>query len=238
MGVGGPASELVFAKSDHDVEDAVEPARRLRVDLYVLGGGSNIVVSDAGVEGLVLAVELRGTRFATDGDFELVTVRAGEPWDAFVKSTVDRGLSGLECLSGIPGLVGATPIQNVGAYGQEVSESLSSVRALDRASGRIVELSRDACRFSYRDSLFKSHEPERYIVLDVTFRLARHGLPAVKYPDLERALAARGITKPTLSEVRDTVIEVRRSKSMVIERGDENARSCGSFFVNPIVDDE
>jgi UDP-N-acetylmuramate dehydrogenase len=239
LGVGGPARELVVAKTERTVEQAVLHANRFKINLHVLGGGSNVVVSDAGVAGLVLAIELRGVRFDTvDDDAELVTAQAGEPWDPFVESMIGRGLGGLECLSGIPGLVGATPIQNVGAYGQEVSESIVRVRALDRASGRTVELSREDCRFGYRDSLFKSREPNRYIVLDVTFRLERNRPPNLKYPDLVRELEVRGATEPTLLDVRNAVIAIRRSKSMVIEPGDENARSCGSFFVNPIVDDD
>jgi UDP-N-acetylmuramate dehydrogenase len=162
-----------------------------------------------------------------------VTAAAGEPWDAFVLHTVERGWAGLECLSGIPGLVGATPIQNVGAYGQEVSDTLASVRALDRESGRVVTLAPSDCGFGYRDSLFKSRAPGRYVVLAVTYRLVPGGAPYLGYADIAREI---GTTSPPLSTVRETVIRVRRAKSMVLDPGDPNVRSCGSFFLNPIVD--
>jgi UDP-N-acetylmuramate dehydrogenase len=152
-----------------------------------------------------------------------------------VAMTVARGWAGFECLSGVPGLVGATPIQNVGAYGQEVSETLTAVRALDCRAGRIVTLSHAECRFAYRDSVFKSGEPERWVVLAVDYRLRPEGAPTVRYAELERHLEARGIARPTLDDVRASVLAIRRSKSMVIDAGDENRRSCGSFFTNPLV---
>jgi len=199
----------------------------------VLGGGSNLVIADEGVDGLILKIGLRGvTARDVPGAVE-VTAAAGEPWDEFVRHTVERGWAGLECLSGIPGLVGATPIQNVGAYGQEVSDTLASVRALDRESGRIVTLAPTDCGFGYRDSLFKNRSPGRYVVLAVTYRLRPGGAPYLGYADIAREI---GTTSPTLSTVRETVIRVRRSKSMVLDPGDSNARSCGSFFLNPIVD--
>jgi UDP-N-acetylmuramate dehydrogenase len=164
-----------------------------------------------------------------------VTAAAGEPWDPFVAMAVKQGWAGLECLSGIPGLVGATPIQNVGAYGQDVSETIIAVRALDLMTGEPVTLGRDQCRFAYRDSMFKSVEPDRYVVLAVTYRLLRDGAPAVRYADVGRALAARGLTCPSLAHVREAVVAIRREKSMVLDPGDPNRRSCGSFFTNPII---
>jgi UDP-N-acetylmuramate dehydrogenase len=164
-----------------------------------------------------------------------VTAAAGEPWDDFVRAAVERGWAGLECLSGIPGLVGATPIQNVGAYGQDVSQTITRLRAVDRRTRRPVTLSAAECRFGYRDSLFRSGEPERYVVLGATFRLIPGGAPTIRYAELERHLASRGTTTPTLAEVRESVLAIRRAKSMVLEDGDENRRSCGSFFVNPVV---
>src|SRR5262249_16163708 len=151
------------------------------------------------------------------------------------RAAVGGGGAGLECLSGIPGLVGATPIQNVGAYGQEVAETLVALRALDTRSGRVVRLTHTDCRFAYRDSLFKSGEPGRFIVLDVTYRLRRGGEPTLRYAEVAQHLGGRGVGRPSLAEVRASVIAIRRSKSMVIDPGDENARSCGSFFTNPIV---
>jgi UDP-N-acetylmuramate dehydrogenase len=202
----------------------------------VLGGGSNLVIADEGVDGLVLKIGLRGIATRAAGDVIEVTAAAGEPWDALVRHTVERGWAGLECLSGIPGLVGATPIQNVGAYGQEVSDTVTMVRVLDGETGQVVTLGPADCGFGYRDSLFKSRAPGRYVVLAVTYRLAPGGAPNVRYADIARELEARGVAGPSLSEVRETVLKVRRAKSMVLDPGDPNARSCGSFFLNPIVD--
>ena len=164
-----------------------------------------------------------------------LTAAAGEPWDDLVRMTVERDWAGLECLSGIPGLVGATPIQNVGAYGQEVSETVTTVRVLDTESGRILTLATRECGFGYRDSRFRSVEPERWVVLAVTYRLRPGGAPAVRYADVEQHLAARGVASPTLADVRETVLAIRRSKSMVLDPRDPNRRSCGSFFTNPII---
>jgi UDP-N-acetylmuramate dehydrogenase len=201
----------------------------------VLGGGSNLVVADAGVDGLVLRVALRGIASRESGGEVELTAAAGEPWDTVVRLAVERGWAGLECLSGIPGLVGATPIQNVGAYGQEVSDTVAAVRVLDRAAGTAVSLAPAACGFGYRDSAFKSRTPDRYVVLAVTYRLRPGGAPAVRYAELARHLAGRGVAAPTLGDVRESVLAVRRAKSMVLDPGDPNRRSCGSFFVNPVV---
>ncbi len=160
--------------------------------MRVLGGGSNVVIADEGVDGLVLKIALRGvTAREVPGAVE-VTAAAGEPWDDLVRHTVERGWAGLECLSGIPGLVGATPIQNVGAYGQEVSDTLAAVRALDRESGRVVTLAPAECGFGYRDSLFKSRAPGRYVVLAATYRLVPGGAPYLGYADIAREIGTRG----------------------------------------------
>src|SRR5882724_9514745 len=235
LGVGGPARWLVKARKEAEILDALDWAAARGVPIRVLGGGSNEVVADEGVEALVIQVALRG-RVAreTAGTVEL-TAAAGEPWDELVGHAVERGWAGLECLSGIPGLVGATPIQNVGAYGQEVSETVVGVRALDRRTGQVVTLSPAECGFAYRDSAFKSGTPGRHIVLAVGYRLARGGAPAVRYADLVKDLDRRGIRSPSLADVRRSVLDIRRSKSMVLEPDDPNRRSCGSFFLNPIV---
>src|SRR5439155_154933 len=193
MGVGGPARYFVEARDEAAVLAAVQWARARRVPLHVLGGGSNLVVADEGVDGLVMKIALRGvdTREA-DGTVEL-TAAAGEPWDELVRRSVERGWAGLECLSGIPGLVGATPMQNVGAYGQEVSETVCAVRALDTSTGRIVALGNRECGFTYRDSLFRSGEPGRYVVLSVGYRLRPRGPATVRYVDVEKGLAARDV---------------------------------------------
>ena len=233
--LGGPARYLIEAADEATVAEAVGWAAARGVPVRVLGGGSNLVIADDGVDGLVLKIGLRGGSARDLSGVVEVTAAAGEPWDDFVRHTVDRGWAGLECLSGIPGLVGATPIQNVGAYGQEVADTLSAVRALDRERGSVVTLGPAECGFGYRDSRFKSGAPGRYVVLAVTYRLNPGGAPNVRYADIARDLESRGLARPSLAEVRETVLSIRRSKSMVLEPGDPNARSCGSFFLNPIV---
>jgi UDP-N-acetylmuramate dehydrogenase len=183
----------------------------------------------------VVRVGLRGLTTRATADAVELTAAAGEPWDAVVALAVERGWAGLECLSGIPGLVGATPIQNVGAYGQDVSEAVTAVRALDTETGGTITLGNDECGFRYRDSRFKSAEPGRHVILSVTYRLAPGGAPCLRYAEVTRHLAARGVARPTLGDVRESVLAIRRSKSMVIDPGDENRRSCGSFFTNAVV---
>ena len=236
MGVGGSARFFVEASDEATIVSAVVWAESRHVPVRVLGGGSNVVVADAGVDGLVVKVDLRGVSSREVGGAMEVTAAAGEPWDPFVERAVAEGWGGLECLSGIPGLIGATPIQNVGAYGQEVSQTVTAVRVLDRRSGEITTLAAAECGFGYRTSRFKSADPERFVVLAVTYRLTRDGAPAIRYADLERDLEKRGIGRPTLADVRGSVLAIRRSKSMVLDPHDPNRRSCGSFFLNPIVD--
>lgn len=239
LGVGGPARYFLEARTEAEVAAGVRWARERGVPLYVLGGGSNLVVADAGVEGLVLRIALRGLRVRRGAGAVELTAGAGEVWDDVVRLAVDRDWAGIECLSGIPGLVGATPIQNVGAYGQEVADTVVAVRVLDRQVGEIVDLSPEACEFAYRDSVFRSREPDRYVVLAVTYRLHPGGSPTLVYEELVRALTARGSgPRPGLGTVRECVLAVRRAKSMLLEEGDENRRSCGSFFLNPVVSEE
>ena len=235
MGLGGPARFFVHARYDADVRAAWAWARDRGVALRVLGGGSNVVVDDTALDGLVLHVDTRGIDWRETADAVEVTVAAGEPWDDLVRCAVAREWAGLECLSGIPGRAGATPIQNVGAYGQEVSDTITGVHALDRTTGETVSFTAAHCGFAYRDSRFKSAEPERWIVMGVTYRLRPGGAPTVKYDELTKHLDRRGLTRPKLSEVRESVLEIRRAKSMVIDPHDPNRRSCGSFFMNPIV---
>jgi len=235
LGVGGPARWLVKARQEAEILDALDWAAARGVPVRVLGGGSNVVVADEGLEALVIQVALRGREAREAAGTVDLTAAAGEPWDELVGHAVERGWSGLECLSGIPGLVGATPIQNVGAYGQDVSQTVTGLRAVDRASRRVVTLAASECRFGYRDSLFRSVEPDRFLVLDVTYRLRTGGVPAVRYAELGRHLEGRGLSAPSLAQVRESVIEIRRAKSMVLDPGDPNRRSCGSFFVNPVL---
>ena len=212
--LGGPARHLAVVTDPADLVEALGWARAHDQPVLVLGGGSNLVVADGGVQ--------------------RVWVAAGEPWDQVVAAAVARDLAGIECLSGIPGLAGATPIQNVGAYGQEVSDAIRSVQVLDRQTLTASELPPDRCGFGYRDSVFKQ-QPHRWVVLGVTFELRPGGAPAIRYRELEQALAAGARSTPTLAEVRDTVLRLRRAKSMVIDPADPNRRSVGSFFINPIV---
>jgi UDP-N-acetylmuramate dehydrogenase len=235
--VGGKARSFVRVTTESELAEAFAWADARASRCWVLGGGSNVVAPDHDLDGLVVAIGLRGVSYVDAAEKCLVSAKAGEPWDALVASTVERGLAGLECLSGIPGLVGATPIQNVGAYGQEVKDTLLRLRAFDRQERRFVELDAAACDFGYRNSRFKSREPERFVVSEVTFALSRTAVPRIDYPELARALASLERT-PTLAEVRTAVIALRRSKSMVLEASDPNRRSCGSFFVNPVVSAE
>jgi UDP-N-acetylmuramate dehydrogenase len=232
--LGGPARHLCAARTDDELSEALSWADARRLPALLLGGGSNLVVADAGYPGLVVRVATRGRRFDdAGGGAVLVTAAAGEPWDDLVAETVARGLAGLECLSGIPGLVGATPIQNVGAYGQEVAETIRAVRVLERASGQIRELAPADCGFAYRDSAFK-RDPDRLAVLAVTFALRPGGAPTLRYAELAAALAGRPAAA-TLDDTRRTVLALRRKKSMVLADGDPNRRSAGSFFMNPIL---
>ncbi len=239
LGIGGSARFFVRAQDEKTLVDALDWADRGGITVRVLGGGSNVVIADEGLDALVLRVGLRGRKVREDNDTRVeLTVAAGEPWDDVVAYAVGRGWAGLECLSGIPGLVGAAPIQNVGAYGQDVSETIARVRAYDRISRAIVTLTAEECGFSYRDSLFKSIAPDRYVVLDVGFRLDKSAPAAVRYPELHARLKERKIATPTLDDVRREVLGIRREKSMILDPEDENRRSCGSFFMNPIVASE
>jgi UDP-N-acetylmuramate dehydrogenase len=229
LGLGGPARHFVAAPDDETLVEALRWADARGLPVLVLGGGSNLVVGDAGFDGLAIQVATRGVAF---GEAGRVTAAAGEPWDALVAATVGRELAGLECLSGIPGLVGATPIQNVGAYGQEVAETIRAVRVVERGSWRVHDLSPEACGFGYRDSAFK-RDPERFVVLGVTFGLRPGGAPTLRYRELADAVKAREL--PTLAETRQTVLALRAAKSMVVRDEDPNRRSVGSFFTNPIV---
>jgi UDP-N-acetylmuramate dehydrogenase len=205
--------------------------------VIVLGGGSNVLVSDRGVDGLVLRIRITGVNEVSSDRSDRIELRvgAGEELDPFVDRAVREGWAGIECLSGIPGYVGATPIQNVGAYGQEISETVVSVRVMDRRTNEVSEMGNAACRFGYRSSAFKEELRGRYVVLSVRVSLARGGAPTVRYPELVREIAARAGDTSSLSHVRSTILALRRSKSMVIDPNDPNRRSAGSFFMNPIV---
>ena len=232
--VGGPARWFTEAASAADVAAAHAWSRSHAVPMVVLGGGTNVVVADAGLDALVVAVQPRGLAIVDDGDTLTVTAAAGEPWDGVVEAAVARGGAGLECLSGIPGLTGGTPIQNVGAYGQDVGGVIEGVAAFDTVTGALIRLTAADCGFAYRTSRFKADDAGRFVVCEVTFRL-RKGPPTTTYADVAGALARQQIAQPSVADVRATVIDIRRRKAMVIDESDPDTRSVGSFFTNPIV---
>ncbi len=246
LGVGGPARCFVRAGTDAELIAAVADADSRGEPLLILGGGSNLVIADAGFPGTVVQVATRGIQQATDpagsgsdgpGPVR-VTVAAGEDWDGVVASCVAAGLAGLECLSGIPGLTGATPIQNVGAYGQEVAEIITAVRVYDRVTGEVTELAGVDCGFGYRTSLFKRDTSGRRVVLEVTFRLLPSALSGpIRYTELARALGVPEGGRAPLDAVRSAVLTLRRGKGMVLDPADPDSRSAGSFFTNPVLDD-
>lgn len=234
LGVGGPARYLARCPTPASLAEAFAWARERGLETFVLGGGSNLLVADAGYDGLVVSIDDEAFTFEDEGpDAVIVRAGGGVDWDRLVAATVDAGLGGLECLSGIPGLVGAAPIQNVGAYGQEVAETITAVHVVDRTTGEVARLAPEECGFAYRRSHFKGAWRDRYAVVRVDFRLARRATGAVRYADLERRFGAGA--SPPLAEVRAAVLEVRRSKSMVLDPDDPNRRSAGSFFTNPVV---
>jgi UDP-N-acetylmuramate dehydrogenase len=233
--LGGPARSFVRASTEDDLIVAVRDADAAAEPVLILGGGSNLVVADEGFDGTVVQVAIRGVSRGSEPG--LVTVAAGEDWDGVVARTVAEGLAGLECLSGIPGLVGATPIQNVGAYGQEVAETVTQVRGYDRASRRVVTIPNEQCGFGYRTSVFRRDDARRLVILSVTFRLAVQRVSApVRYAELAAALGVAMGDRVASTEARSAVLELRRRKGMVIDPADPDTRSAGSFFVNPVLD--
>ncbi len=231
--LGGPARGFVRAGTEDELIDAVRSADAAGEPLLILGGGSNLVVSDEGFDGTVVQVATRGV--SRSGGPGVLTVAAGEDWDAVVARSVAEGLAGLECLSGIPGLTGATPIQNVGAYGQEVAETITAVRVYDRVTGDVHQIPNERCDFGYRTSRFRG--AGRFVVLSVTFRLAVQVLSApVRYAELAATLGVPVGGQVESAEARAAVIELRQRKGMVIDPADPDTRSVGSFFVNPVLD--
>ena len=233
LGIGGPARW--FVRATH-VEHLLTASRSEGQPLFVLGGGSNLVVSDEGFNGLVLQIAIRGVNTTRDGEDVIVTAGAGESWDSLVESAVKQDLAGIECLSGIPGTVGGTPIQNVGAYGQEVATVIEWVAAYDRVKGAAVRLSREDCGFAYRMSRFKREDAGRFMISEVAFRLKPASPPTVTYPDVVDYLAQQNVRCATVQHVRDAVLHIRRRKGMVLDAADSDTRSVGSFFMNPVVD--
>ncbi len=229
--IGGKARLFVRAESEEQVLEAFNFSDENEIPLFILGGGSNVLISDAGFDGLVLQIGLQGIAAKEN----IITAQAGEDWDEFVNFCVGQTLAGIECLSGIPGFVGAVPVQNVGAYGQEVSETITKVRVFDRKSKQVLELGNADCKFAYRSSIFNTTDKNRFIVLAVEFNLIADGKPKIDYKDLKEFFAGK---RPNLQRAREAVLQIRRAKSMVIDENDVNSRSAGSFFKNPIVEAE
>src|SRR5881296_1072585 len=242
LGLGGKARYFVECGSEDEVRAALAYAAERCLVAYILGGGSNVVFLDSGFPGLILRITIGGMEFR-DGESSEVRAGAGVDWDTLVQRAVARGWTGVECLSGIPGTVGGTPIQNVGAYGQEIAETLVSVVCLDRTTLERRTFTAQDCDFGYRDSRFKRADRGRYVVLEVTLRLARDQKPHIRYPELQRTVAAHGgldAVAPTeaVRLVRQAVLALRRGKSMVLDPADPNTRSVGSFFTNPVLSAE
>ncbi|MEK9137241.1 MAG: UDP-N-acetylmuramate dehydrogenase, partial [Bacteroidota bacterium] len=233
--LGGRARYFAACRAIDDIREALAFAREKSIRVCVLGGGSNVIFADEGFDGLVIHIETSGVAVQDDEDATMISAAAGEGWDPFIERCIEKGLGGIECLSGIPGLVGATPIQNVGAYGQEVCDTIVSVRALDRETLDVVEFPNRDCGFGYRQSRFKSTDADRFVISDVKFRLRKHGRPEIRYPELQRFIASTADLnslpdgEPILRAAREAVITLRRRKSMVIDPRDPNSRSVGSF---------
>lgn len=236
--VGGPARKIVHAHSEAELIEFVKTADKNKEQVLILGGGSNLLISDAGFAGTVIRVESKGSALDYDAcSGGMIEVAAGEDWDKFVCLTIDKGFADLESLSGIPGTVGGAPIQNIGAYGHEVSETIARVKTYDRQKGEIVTFSNSECKFSYRHSIFKE-QPGRFVILNVTFQLRKgeESLP-IAYSELAKHLSVNIGDRVKVSEVRKAVLELRASKGMLIDAANE-ANSAGSFFVNPILSKE
>jgi len=234
---GGPATYMVVAETEADLLEAVRAADAAGEPLTILGGGSNVVVSDAGLPGTVVLVRTRGIDATVDGCAGAwVTVAAGEPWDALVAHAVAEEWSGIEALAGIPGLTGATPIQNVGAYGQEVADTIARVTAYDRVTQRTEVIPAGDCGFGYRTSRFKAEGGQRHVILSVTFQLSLGSMSApVRYAELAARLGIAVGERAPATEVRDAVLDLRWAKGMVLDPADHDTWSVGSFFTNPIV---
>jgi UDP-N-acetylmuramate dehydrogenase len=230
FGIGGPARWCAKIAEESSLADAVKFARDRSLPIFVLGGGSNLLVADEGFPGLVLHIALKGIDQAGD----VFHAAAGEEWDPFVSHAIALGYGGVECLAGIPGTVGGTPVQNVGAYGQEVSGVITAVRVFDLQHLTFSELPAAACGFTYRRSIFNSSHRGRFIVTRVSYRLRRNAFPAISYPDLKRHFENR-TEPPSLAEAAEAVRAIRLSKGMLLAEGDPDCRSAGSFFKNPVV---
>ena len=236
FGVGGPAHRFMAVSTHEEAAQAIAFACKQGLTHFVLGGGSNVLFSDNGFSGLVIQNRIKGFSVARNGCSALVTVGGGEDWQDFVDRCVDKGWQGIECLAGIPGTVGASAVQNIGAYGQEVSQSIVQVDALETARGNAVRFVKKQCCFGYRRSIFNTVEADRYLITGVTFRLNPGGTPLIAYQELDERLAANAA--PTLGDVRDAVLAIREDKGLLLREGIESFKSAGSFFKNPVIKGE
>ena len=237
--VGGPAQKIVHAHTEDELVEFVKAADKAGEQVLILGGGSNLLISDAGFAGTVIRVESKGNALDYDAcSGGMIEVSAGEDWDKFVALTIEKGFADLESLSGIPGTIGGAPIQNIGAYGHEVSETIARVKAYDRTKGEITTFTNEQCRFSYRNSVFKA-EAGRYVILNVAFQLRKgeQSLP-ITYAELAKFLSVNIGDRAPVVEVRKAILQLRGRKGMLIDAGDVNSNSAGSFFVNPILNKE
>ncbi|MDQ3022341.1 MAG: UDP-N-acetylmuramate dehydrogenase [Bacteroidota bacterium] len=243
IGLGGKAKLFVSCVSADEINAALNFSKEKKLKVQVISGGSNIIFPDEEFKGLVLKVDLKGIEITEDNDFIFARVCAGENWDGFVETIIEKGLSGIECLSGIPGSVGATPIQNVGAYGQEVKDTMVSLNAIDRHTLETVTFDNPECEFEYRQSRFKTNDKDKYIITEVSFRFEKNKKPEIKYPELQNYIESHFDKSPNdnlpekLNQIRKSVLELRKKKSMLIDKDDPNSKSCGSFFMNPVLNE-
>ncbi len=240
IGIGGRADYFCICKTEKDLVEALEFAKEKKLHFFILGQGSNTLFHDNGFRGLIIKLDFKGIVVDLKNP-GFVTAKAGEVWDDFVQTTIEHNLTGIECLSGIPGLVGAAPIQNVGAYGQETSQTLRSLKALDCQTFEVVTIDAKECEFDYRFSRFKGKDKGRFVIVEVNFQLAHDKEPKILYQELFKYVKSRlryktlESNKARLEALRSAVIEIRRGKSMVVDKTDPNSKSLGSFFLNPIV---
>lgn len=239
--LGGPAKLFVECNNKKEIIDALTYANNKNIPVHILGSGSNTVFADKGFDGLVLKTTNKGIRFKKEKDKSYVSASAGETWDSLVEQCVNNGLAGFECLSGIPGSVGAAPVQNIGAYGQDVSQLITEVKVINRETTEQQSFSHDECQFGYRTSRFKTLDANKYIITNVVFKANNCESPNITYPDIieqlggEAKIASLDCSSASLKKIRDAVLHIRKLKAMVTDETNTNLKSCGSFFINPII---
>lgn len=244
IGLGGPADLFISCKNTDDIVYALKYAKQNDLPMQVFSGGSNIIFPDAGYKGMVIKADQRGIEFSENENLVFVKAKAGEVWDDVVKFCMEKGLAGIECLSGIPGSAGAVPVQNVGAYGQEIKDNFVSLKAIDRETLKEIVFNNEDCDFGYRQSRFKNEDKDRYIITEVLFGFTKDAEPEIKYPELQNYIKANYSIRPEdpvnmkLIMIRKAVLELRKKKSMLTDINDPNSRSCGSFFMNPVISRE